>query len=131
MPCSYVQSCQTCDPLDCSPPGSSVHGVFKALKSGLRVGCHFLLQAIFLIQEANLHHLCVLHWQMDSLPLAPPGKPSMCMSIHISTYTYVPKYLLYRTFVFLQSQFLVAILTYLLNFNCIYHYCHSVSLSCV
>ena len=26
-----AQSCQTlCDPLDCSPPGSSVHGVLQA-----------------------------------------------------------------------------------------------------
>ena len=26
-----VQSCLTlCDPMDCSPPGSSVHGVFQA-----------------------------------------------------------------------------------------------------
>ena len=26
-----VQSCPTlCDPMDCSPPGSSVHGIFQA-----------------------------------------------------------------------------------------------------
>ena len=26
-----AQSCLTlCDPLDCSPPGSSIHGIFKA-----------------------------------------------------------------------------------------------------
>ena len=26
-----TQSCLTlCDPMDCSPPGSSVHGIFKA-----------------------------------------------------------------------------------------------------
>ena len=30
------------------------------------VGCHFLLQEIFLIQRSNLH---LLHWQVDSLPL--------------------------------------------------------------
>ena len=29
--CSVPQSCLTlCDPMDCSPPGSSVHGVFQA-----------------------------------------------------------------------------------------------------
>ena len=29
--CMLSQSCQTlCDPLDCSPPGSSVHGIFQA-----------------------------------------------------------------------------------------------------
>ena len=44
------------------------------------VGCHFLLQGIFLIQELNLHLLHLLHWQADSLPLAPPGKP---LSVHL------------------------------------------------
>ena len=43
----------------------------------------------------------------------------VCMSIHISADTYVPKYLLCRTFVFSQSQFLMVILTYSLHFNCI------------
>jgi len=33
-----AQSCQTlCDPMDCGPPGSSVHGIFQA-RTG--VGCH-------------------------------------------------------------------------------------------
>ena len=38
------------------------------------VGCHALLQGIFLTQESNLRLLCLLHWQEGSLPLAPPGK---------------------------------------------------------
>ena len=26
-----IQSCPTlCDPMDCSPPGSSIHGIFQA-----------------------------------------------------------------------------------------------------
>ena len=29
------------DPTDCSPPGSSVHGIFPGKNTG--VGCHFLL----------------------------------------------------------------------------------------
>ena len=48
-----AQLCPTlCDPMDCSPPGSSVHGIFQAgvLKW---VGCHFLLQGIFLTQGSN------------------------------------------------------------------------------
>ena len=29
--CSVAQSCPTlCNPMDCSPPGSSVHGIFQA-----------------------------------------------------------------------------------------------------
>ena len=34
------------------------------------VGCHFLLQGIFLTQGWNLH---LLHWQEDSLPLSHQG----------------------------------------------------------
>ena len=31
VPCVHVQSCPTlCDPKDCSPPSSSVHGIFQA-----------------------------------------------------------------------------------------------------
>ena len=44
-----AQLCPTlCDPMDCSPPGSSVHRIFQA-----RVGCYFLLQGIFWTQGSN------------------------------------------------------------------------------
>ena len=36
------------------------------------VGCHALLQGIFLIQGLNPCLLCFLDWQSSSLPLAPP-----------------------------------------------------------
>ena len=39
------------------------------------VGCYAFLQGIFLTQGSNSHLLCILHWQVGSLPLAPPGKP--------------------------------------------------------
>ena len=39
------------------------------------MGCHFLLHGIILTQGSNTHLLYLLHWQADSLPLAPPGKP--------------------------------------------------------
>ena len=35
------------------------------------VGCHFLLQRIFPTQGSNPCLLCLLHWQVDSLPLVP------------------------------------------------------------
>ena len=38
-----------------------------------RAGCHFLLQGIFPTQGSNPS---LLLWQMDSLPLEPPGKPT-------------------------------------------------------
>ena len=48
-----AQSCLTLyDPMDHSLPGSSVHGIFPGKNT--RVGCHFLLQEIFLTQALNL-----------------------------------------------------------------------------
>ena len=54
-----------CSPTDCSPPGSSVHGISQAriLECALR----FLLQGIFPTQGSKL---CLLHWQVDSLLLS-------------------------------------------------------------
>ena len=134
--CLVTQSCPTlCNPMDCSPSGSSVHGdspgknnrvvsmpsswgsyqphsatcilfclyhhrkmsvlifqllscvqhfatpwteahqllfpwVFPGKNTG--VGLHVLLQGIFPIQRSNL---CLLYWQVDSLPLNHQGSP--------------------------------------------------------
>ena len=38
------------------------------------VGCHVLLQGIFLTQGSNPCLLHLVHWQAGSLPLAPPAK---------------------------------------------------------
>ena len=40
-----------CDPMDCSLPGSSVHGDSSGKNTG--VGCHALLQGIFPTLESN------------------------------------------------------------------------------
>ena len=57
--CLVTKSCPTfCDPMDCSLPGFSVHGDSPGKNTG--VGCHFLLQGIFLTQGSNLHLLCLL-----------------------------------------------------------------------
>ena len=42
-----------CDPMDCSPPGSSVHGILQARIGG---GCHFFLQGIFPAQGPRRAH---------------------------------------------------------------------------
>ena len=39
------------------------------------VGCHALLQGIFLTQGSNLHLLGLLHWQESSLLLSYQGSP--------------------------------------------------------
>ena len=40
-----------CDPMDCSPPESSVHGIFPAKNT--EVDCHFLLQRVSLTQGSH------------------------------------------------------------------------------
>ena len=54
--------------MDCSLPGSSLQG------KNTGVGCHALLQGIFLTRGLNPRLLGLLHWQAGVLPLAPPGK---------------------------------------------------------
>ena len=50
--CLAAQLCLTLwDPMDCSPPGSSVHGDSPGKNIG--VGCHALLQGIFPTQGLN------------------------------------------------------------------------------
>ena len=72
-----------CEPVDCIPPGSSPTG-FSRKNTG--VGCQAFLQRIFPTQGLNPSLLRLLHWQANSLPLAPPGKPSI-MYIHIEFYS--------------------------------------------
>ena len=73
--CYYlvVKSCLTlCDPMDCSPPGFSVRGIFQ-VRILEWVAISFF-EGIFLTQRSILS---LLHWEVDSLPSEPPGKPSM------------------------------------------------------
>ena len=66
--CLPFQSCLTlCHSVDCSPPGSSVHR--DSPGNNIEVGCHALLQAIFLQIELGSPAL-----QVNSLPSEPPGK---------------------------------------------------------
>ena len=59
-----------CDTIDCSPPGSSVHGII--LGRILEWDAIFLLQRIFPAQGSNL---CLLQQQADSLSLSHLGSP--------------------------------------------------------
>ena len=76
MHAKLLQSYLTlCDPMDCGPPGSSVRGDSRGKNT--RVGCSALLQEIIPTQGPNSCLLYLLHWQLGSLPLVPPGKPSI------------------------------------------------------
>ena len=69
--CLVAKLCLTlCDPMGCSLPGSSIHGISQARI--LEWVVIFLLHGIFSSQGANLH---LLRWQADSLPLSHQGSP--------------------------------------------------------
>ena len=51
----------------------AVHG--DSPGKNTRVGGYALLQGVFPTQGSNPHRLCLLHWQMDSLPLSHLGSP--------------------------------------------------------
>ena len=71
--CLVAQLCLTlCDPMDCSLPGSSVHG--DSPDRNTRVGCHALFQKIFPIQESN-RGLLLCRWIL--YPLSYQGSPKM------------------------------------------------------
>ena len=69
--CLVAQSCPTlCNPMDCSPPGSSVYG--DSPGKNTEVCCYALLQVIFPTQGSNPG---LLHCRADSLLTEPLGNP--------------------------------------------------------
>ena len=71
-----AQSCWTlCDPTDCSPPGSSVHGISQtrtlewvAISSSRGSS-----------RPRNQTHIsCLLHWQVNSIPLCYQFNTAIC-----------------------------------------------------
>ena len=93
MQAESLQSCLTlCNRMDCSPPGSSVHGILQAR----------ILEWIAMPFSRGSSWprgwtcvSCLLHWQGGSLPLAPPGKPM---------HTYIPSFWINLLFAFSISQ---------------------------
>ena len=76
-----LQFCWTlCDPVDCSPPGSSVRGIPQAR----------ILEWVAMPSSRDLPNagiepclLCLPHWQAGSLSPVPPGKPLWaCLCVH-------------------------------------------------
>ena len=66
--CLVSKSCLTLHPHGLQPSRLLCPQDFSGKNTG--VSCHFLLQGIFLTQGSNL---CLLHWQVDSLPLTHQG----------------------------------------------------------
>ena len=69
-----LQSCPTlCDPMDHSPPGSSVHGILQPrILEWVAVSSS---RGSFWPRDRTHISLCLLHWKEGSLPLVPLGKP--------------------------------------------------------
>ena len=96
----------SCDPVDCSPPGSSVHG-FSGVNSG--VGSRFLLQKVFPTRGQSPNLLCPLHWQADSLPRVTPGKPYEEVG---AAFFPVTKYSVNEQINELNNKFYMSLITY-------------------
>ena len=74
-----LQSCPTL----CHPVAVAARLLcpWESLGKYTGVGCHALLQGILSTQRLNPYLLRLLHWQVGSLPLVPPGKPSKLLII--------------------------------------------------
>ena len=86
MPCICMHACMLshfshvwpCNPMDCSPQGSSVHRILQArTQEWISVPSSW---GIFLTQGSSQYLLCLLHWQVGSLPLAPASQLCPCIS---------------------------------------------------
>ena len=71
------------NPMDCSPPGFSVHGILLArILEWVAIS---FFQGISPTQGSHLHLSCLSHWQASSLSLVLPGKPT-CVYTHTHAY---------------------------------------------
>ena len=88
--CLVSQSNPTlCNPMDCSPPGSSVHG--NSLGKNTGVGCHALIQGLFLTQGSNSG---LPHCRWVLYHLSHQGSPVTYITLHLR---FAPKNTMYAT----------------------------------
>ena len=71
IPFSHSVMSGSCNPMDCSLPGSSVYGIPR---EEYWPGLPFPTPRDLPSLGSNPHILSLLHWQADSLPTVPPGK---------------------------------------------------------
>ena len=72
--------------MDCSLPGTSIHGIFRArILEWVAIS---FFQGIFLTQGLNLSFLHFLHWQTDSLPRKPNNLYAFSAQFKISPIWY-------------------------------------------
>ena len=89
-----------CDPMGCSLPGSSVHGIFQA-RILERVAISYSQRSSQ--PRVGRHLLCLLHWQADPLTL-PPRTPLWTLTAVIILMEKHPRSILVGWYLFF-SQF--------------------------
>ena len=84
--CTPLQSCLTlCNPMDCSPPGSSVHGILQA-----RILKWVPCPPAEELSDPGMEPMSLVSpaLQVNSLPTEPPGKPKAII-LQLKKYIYI------------------------------------------
>ena len=98
--CLVTQLCPTlCDPRNCSPPGSSVHGDSPGKNTG--VGCHALHQKIFPNQGLNPG---LPHCRWILYGLSHQGSLCVCVCVCVCVCTYVCIHIKGTLFIFQTGE---------------------------
>ena len=112
---SFAQSCLTffVTPLDCSPPGSSVHGITKKSDITERLSMHHThIQIYIYFWERKLFSF-IIEKYFIFFTTAPPGKP------YIYTHTHIYIHILY---IYIYTR--IYIHTHIYMCVCIYTHTH-------
>ena len=111
--CLVTQSCPNlCDPMDCSLPGSSVHGDSPGKNTGM--GFLALLQGIFPTQGSNpglLHCRQILYWlsQQGSPTLV---KPNLLQHLHHLLHVALPNWRFSQVSLITPAALVTSLLTF-------------------
>ena len=125
--CLVTKSCLTlCDPMDCCWPGSSVRGIFQTRMLGCVAISFSSGSSLYRIKTTSL---CLLNWQVDSLPLCYLGSPQWLT--HALIKFYLPNQTLMCCHLSVNGSTVSSFLSY--TFGTILHatffYCYTFSIS--
>ena len=99
--CLVAQSCLTLwDPMECSPPGSSIHGNSPGKNIGM--GCHALLQGIFPTQGLNPG---LLHCRWILYCLSHQGSPRILKWVPLLQRNFLTQGLLHCRWILYQLSY--------------------------
>ena len=100
------------------------------------MGCHAFLQGVFPTQGLNPCVLYLLHWQVDSLPLVPSGKPffvystyqikaclCVCVCVCVCMHMYTTLSHAYHIFIYLTCIYIYLYKTAQIYFFEFFFYC--------